>query len=384
MLSQADVIEALRPVHDPELHRSIVDLGMVKTVDIEQGGRVGVLIALTVAGCPMRSEITARVTNAVAALDGVTRVDVEMTVMTPEELAELRGTVSTAGTAAESHDHGDHAGHAHGPTKRVIPFANPRSHTRVLAITSGKGGVGKSSITVNLAVALAELGHDVAVLDADVYGFSVPGMLGVDDEPDVIDGMVVPPSAHGVQCISLGFFVEEDHPVMWRGPMLHKALEQFLVDVEWGSPDYLLVDMPPGTGDVAISMAGYVPGAEVYVVTTPQLAAQRVAQRSGALARELRLPIAGVIENMSWLTTEVGGRLELFGAGGGAALATQLNVPLLAQVPFSAALQQGGDSGVPVAVSEPTGDATLALATLAKTIEGAGPRRRYRDELRVR
>jgi len=243
--------------------------------------------------------------------------------------------------------------------------------------------VGKSSVTVNLAVTLARLGHAVAVLDADVYGFSIPKMLGISGDPGMEGGKIVPPEAYGVRCISIGFFVEEDEPVIWRGPMLHKALEQFLVDVEWGSPDYLLIDMPPGTGDVALSMAQYLPRCEIYVVTTPQPAAQRVAQRSAYMARKVRLPVRGVIENMSWFTGDDGKRYQLFGEGGGAALAAELGVPLVGQVPLLADLRRGGDDGRPVTVADPTGEAARAFDALARAIHGQGPGRLYRSELKV-
>jgi ATP-binding protein involved in chromosome partitioning len=263
------------------------------------------------------------------------------------------------------------------------PFSGASS-TRVLGITSGKGGVGKSSVTVNLAIALSQLGHDVAVLDADVYGFSIPNMLGITDEPDLVDERIIPPSANGVRCTSIGFFVEEDKPLMWRGPMLHKALQQFLSDVEWGSPDYLLIDMPPGTGDVAMSMAGLLPNAEIFVVTTPQPAAQTVAQRSGAMAREIGLAVGGVIENMSWFLGDDGKRYELFGSGGGEALAKQLGTKLLTQLPLVPALREGGDTGAPITVSDPSSEIAVLFTQLAKTIEQTGPRRVYRDELKVR
>jgi ATP-binding protein involved in chromosome partitioning len=264
------------------------------------------------------------------------------------------------------------------------PFSGTSS-TRVLGITSGKGGVGKSSVTVNLAVALAQLGHNVAVLDADVYGFSIPDMFGIVDDPELTeDQKIIPPVAHGVKCVSIGFFVEEDKPVMWRGPMLHKALQQFLTDVEWGEPDFLLIDMPPGTGDVAMSMAGLLPAAEIFVVTTPQPAAQTIARRSGAMAREVGLAVGGVIENMSWFTGDDGKRYELFGSGGGEALAEQLRTTLLARLPLVPALRQGGDTGVPITIAESASEVAMQFQQLAKTIEQTGPRRVYRKELQIR
>ncbi|MBV8960017.1 MAG: Mrp/NBP35 family ATP-binding protein [Actinobacteria bacterium] len=381
-VTEAEVIEALRPVDDPELRQSIVDLGMVKDVRID-GGAVAVLIALTVPGCPLRAEITDRVTNALQPLDGVDSVTVDMTVMTDEERAAVAAKMHAAGGGGHAgHDHaaGGGHGHGHGPAKE-IPFADPASKTRVLGISSGKGGVGKSSVTVNTAIALARLGNDVAVLDADVYGFSVPKMLGITQEPVVIDDMIVPPVAFGVKCISMGFFAEEDQPVIWRGPMLHKALEQFLTDIYWGEPDYLLIDMPPGTGDVALSMAQYIPRSEIYVVTTPQAAAQRVAQRTAYMAKKVNMVVRGVIENMSWFTGDDGKRYEIFGTGGGQSLAEKLEVPLLGQIPLVPDLREGGDVGLPVTVSDPDGEASRAFEALAKEIVSRGPSRIYRSEL---
>ncbi|MEA2844117.1 MAG: ATP-binding protein involved in chromosome partitioning [Actinomycetota bacterium] len=374
MPTEAAVLDALRPVQDPELHRSIVDLDMVRGIDVD-GGRVAVTVALTVAGCPLRAEITSRVTNAVSAVDGVEHVDVELTVMTDEERTALRERLQPAGRGE---------GGAHGAASAsVIPFADPSSKTRVLGMSSGKGGVGKSSVTVNLAVALSRLGHEVGILDADVYGFSVPKMLGIDQEPVVIDGMIVPPVAAGLKVISTGFFVDDDQAVIWRGPMLHKALEQFLTDVLWGEPDFLLVDMPPGTGDVALSISQFLPRSEIVVVTTPQPAAQRVAQRSAIMARKVNLPVAGVVENMSWFTGDDGRRYEIFGSGGGQMLADELGVPLLGQIPLVTALREGGDVGAPITLTDPTSEAAQAFEALAKRIEAKGPSRVYRPELKI-
>jgi ATP-binding protein involved in chromosome partitioning len=239
-------------------------------------------------------------------------------------------------------------------------------------------------VTVNLAVALAAAGHEVGLLDADVYGFSVPRMLGVDREPTAIDELLVPPVVHGVRCLSMGFFVPDDQPVIWRGPMLHKALEQFLVDAYWGEPDFLLVDMPPGTGDVALSLGQYLPRTEIVVVTTPQPAAQRVAQRSALAARRLKLPVRGVIENLSWFTGDDGRRYELFGAGGGQALSEQLEVPLLAQIPLVPEVRMGADVGVPVRIADPASEAAAAFDALADAVVALGPARIYRRELTVR
>jgi ATP-binding protein involved in chromosome partitioning len=251
-------------------------------------------------------------------------------------------------------------------------------------VSSGKGGVGKSSVTVNLAVALAARGLEVGLLDADVYGFSAPKMLGVTRSPVAVDDLLVPPVVHGVRCLSMGFFVPDDQPVIWRGPMLHKALEQFLVDAYWGEPDFLLLDMPPGTGDVALSLGQYLPRTEILVVTTPQPAAQRVAQRSAYAARRLKLAVRGVIENMSWFTGDDGTRYELFGSGGGDVLAGALDVPLLGRIPFVPALRQGGDVGVPVRVADPGGEAAAAFDVLAAQLDEMGPARIYRRELNVR
>jgi ATP-binding protein involved in chromosome partitioning len=373
-------------VQDPELHRSIVELDMVKSVVVDRG-RVAVTVALTVAGCPLRAEITSRVTGAVGALAGVSSVDVDLTVMTDAEREALRMKLSGGAGGHAGHSHGgagagggQRLGHEEG---RVNPFQAEGSRTRVIGMTSGKGGVGKSSITVNTAIALAKMGREVGILDADVYGFSVPKMLGIDQEPVVIDGLMVPPVAHGVKVISIGFFVEENQPVMWRGPMLHKALEQFLTDVYWGDLDYLVIDMPPGTGDVALSMAQYLPRSEVFVVTTPQAAAQRVAQRTAYMAKKINLPLRGVIENMSWFTGDDGKRYELFGAGGGTVLSEELGVPLLAQVPLVPSLREGGDVGLPVTVSDPDGEAAQAFGALAKEIDNMGASRVFRSELRI-
>ncbi|HWC11673.1 MAG TPA: Mrp/NBP35 family ATP-binding protein [Acidimicrobiales bacterium] len=381
MPTQTQVLDALRPVQDPELGRSIVDLDMVRDVRVGDG-RVAVTVALTVAGCPLRAEITDRVTRAVQPLEGVRGVDVELTVMTDEERAALRHRIQGDRTQGERAPGGAAAAQGHGPSA-PIPFADPSSRTRVIGLSSGKGGVGKSSVTVNLAVALRRRGHEVAVLDADVYGFSVPKMLGIAQDPVVIDGMIVPPVGHGVKVVSTGFFVGDDQPVIWRGPMLHKALEQFLTDVLWGEPDYLLVDMPPGTGDVALSLSQFMPRTEVFVVTTPQPAAQRVAQRSALMARKVNLPVRGVIENMSWFTGDDGKRYPIFGDGGGQSLAESLGVPLVARIPLVVALREGGDVGAPVTVVEPDGEASVAFDGLAERVAAMGPSRVYRSELRI-
>jgi len=377
-ISEQDVVEALRPVEDPELHRSIVDLDMVRSVRVDLP-EVEVLVALTVPGCPLKAEIERRVTEAVGALDGVGNVRLEFTSMTDAEREALRvklhGDPSASAGSQQAH------GHAEG---RAIPFADPSSRTRVLLIASGKGGVGKSSVTTNLAIALAQRGKKVAVVDADVWGFSIPRMLGIDRPPVVIDQMIVPPEAHGVRCISMGFFVEEEQPVIWRGPMLHKALEQFLTDVFWDEPDFLVVDLPPGTGDISLSLAQFLPRAELYVVTTPQPAAQKVAQRSAFMAEKVRLDTKGVIENMSWFTGDDGKRYELFGSGGGQELADRIGVPLLARIPLVPALREGGDEVRPIVAVDPDSEAARAFAALAERVDvELAPTRRYNPELKV-
>ena len=376
-VTEAAVIEVLRPVEDPELHRSIVDLGMVRDIQINLPS-VAVQVALTIAGCPLRAEIDRRVNTALLELDGVETSSVSFTVMTDQERAELRQRLhgDPGATAGSTQAHG----HAEG---RAVPFADPDQKTRVLLVASGKGGVGKSSVTTNLAVALAARGHKVAVVDADVWGFSIPRMLGVDQEPTIIDGMIVPPEVHGVRCISMGFFVPEDEPVIWRGPMLHKALEQFLTDVFWDDPDYLLVDLPPGTGDISLSISQFLPKGEMLVVTTPQPAAQKVAQRAAFMANKVNLQITGVIENMSYFTGDDGTRYELFGSGGGADLAELLGVPLLAELPLVPALREGSDTGNPIA-AQPETLAGAAFAALAESLDTTyAPKRRYRSELRI-
>ena len=372
------ILEALRPVEDPELHRSIVDLGMVRSIEV-QGGTAAILVALTIAGCPLRNEIQRRVSDAVTVLDGIDAVALDFTVMTDDERAELRTRLhgDPAGSA------GSHQGHGHAEG-RSIPFAQPGSRTRVLLISSGKGGVGKSSVTTNLAVALAAAGHSVGVVDADIYGYSIPRMLGTDREPTVIDQMLIPPERWGVRCISIGYFVPAGQAVVWRGPMLHKALEQFLTDVYWDEPDYLLVDMPPGTGDIAISLSQYLPRGEVFIVTTPQPAAQEVAKLSAAMAAKVNLEVRGVIENMSWFIGDDAKRYELFGAGGGAALADELGVPLLAQLPLIPALREGGDTGRPITAVDPDSETAQAFAALAERIAvDLRPTRVYRSELQI-
>lgn len=373
------LIDALRPVQDPELHRSIVDLGMVRDVVIDKKGMVGLTVVLTIAGCPLRNEIQTRVNTALRALDGVRDVNLNFGVMNDEERAAVRQMLNgnpgaTAGSAPAQ-------GHAEG---RTISFAQPGSKTRPILISSGKGGVGKSSVTTNIAVAMAALGYKVGIVDADIYGYSIPRMLGTDRDPVVIDNMLLPPEAWGVRCISIGYFVPEGQAVVWRGPMLHKALEQFLTDVYWDEPDFLFIDMPPGTGDIALSLSQYLPRAEVLVVTTPQEAAQKVARLSAAMAVKVNLPVRGIIENMSWFTGDDGKRYELFGKGGGQILADELNVPLLAQIPLLNALREGGDDGHPIAAVAPDSEVGKAFFAIAKYIaEDMKPKKIFSAALKV-
>ena len=378
-VTKEQVIEALDDVLDPELNRSIVQLEMVRSVDISGRGKVRVEVDLTVEGCPMRQEIQRRVSSAVEALNGVRAVEVTLGVMDDNQRARLRS--SLIGDPAATAGANPSVGHSQG---REVPFADPASRTRTLLVASGKGGVGKSSVTANLAVALAARGSKTAVVDADVWGFSIPRMLGIDRPPVVIEEMLVPPEAHGVRCISMGFFAREDQPVIWRGPMLHKALEQFLTDVFWDEPDFLLIDLPPGTGDISISLSQFLPRSEVYVVTTPQPAAQRVAQRAAFMARKVNLEVKGVVENMSWFTGDDGRRYELFGAGGGEELAERLEVELLGRIPLVPELRVGCDSGVPLAASDPESEAGRIFAEIAETVAvELAPKRRYNPELRL-
>jgi ATP-binding protein involved in chromosome partitioning len=356
------VTKALDGVLDPEIHRPITELGMVKDILIGADGGVRVQVWLTVAGCPMRDTITREVTAAVAKLRGVASVRVDLDVMSDEQRRALQTQLRG------------------GRPEPQIPFAQPSSLTRVYAVASGKGGVGKSSVTVNLAAALAAAGQKTGVVDADIYGHSVPRMLGVTGRPTPVENMIMPPSAHDVKVISIGMFTKGNTPVVWRGPMLHRALQQFLADVYWGDLDVLLLDLPPGTGDVAISVAQMLPTAELLVVTTPQLAASEVAERAGAVATQTHQRIFGVIENMSYLVCpHCGEQQEVFGSGGGAAVAAALGritgapVPLLGQVPLDVRLREGGDAGVPLVLGEPDSPAALALRKIADDL---GARRR--------
>jgi ATP-binding protein involved in chromosome partitioning len=357
------VAQALAGVSDPEIHRPITELGMVKEINIEADGTVRVGVYLTVAGCPLRDTINRDVTAAVSAVPGVRQVRVELDVMSEEQRRELQTRLR--GSSGQ------------GKAEKEIPFAKPGSLTKVYAIASGKGGVGKSSVTVNLAVALAGTGLKVGLLDADIYGHSVPRMLGVTARPTQVEQMIMPPSAYGVSAISSGMLKKGNEPLPLRGPILHRLLTQFLADVYWGDLDVLLMDLPPGTGDVAISAAHLVPGSELIVVTTPQLAASEVAERAGALAEQLHQRVVGVIENMSYLPCpHCGERVEVFGTGGGQAVADTLTrlsgapVPLLGEIPIDTRLREAGDSGAPVVVSAPDSPAALELRKIAEQLAG--------------
>ncbi|HEV7360560.1 MAG TPA: Mrp/NBP35 family ATP-binding protein [Mycobacterium sp.] len=355
--SQADRSAAIRTalgkVIDPELRRPITELGMVKSIDIDSDGGVHVQIYLTTAACPKKTEISERVSQAVADVPGTGAVKVSLDVMNDEQRTELRKQLR--GDAREP----------------VIPFAQPSSLTRVYAVASGKGGVGKSSVTVNLAAAMATRGLSVGVLDADIHGHSVPRMMGTTDRPTQVESMILPPIAHEVKVISIAQFTEGNTPVVWRGPMLHRALQQFLADVYWGDLDVLLMDLPPGTGDIAISVAQLVPNAEILVVTTPQLAAAEVAERAGSIALQTRQRIVGVVENMAGLVLPDGSTLQVFGEGGGAQVAERLSravgadVPLLGQIPLDPALVAAGDSGVPIVLSAPDSPVGKELRSIA-------------------
>ncbi|PID96823.1 MAG: sodium:proton antiporter [Actinomycetales bacterium] len=357
------LLRALATVNDPEIRKPVTELGMVKSVDADESGRVTVELYLTVAGCPLKETLRRDCSTALHGVDGVTSVDVRLDVMSDEQRAALRSKLR--GGAAE----------------REIPFAKADSMTRVYAVASGKGGVGKSSVTVNLAAAMAAEGLSVGVVDADVHGFSVPRMLGVRERPTRIgdeaseaDVMILPPVAHDVKVISVGMFVPGNQPVVWRGPMLHRALNQFLVDVFWGDLDVLLLDLPPGTGDIAISIGQLLPTAEILVVTTPQQAAAEVAERAGSIAAQTHQRVVGVVENMSWLELPDGTRQEIFGSGGGQTVAESLTrligaqVPLLGQIPMDNDLRVGADEGTPVVLGHPDSPAAVALRGVARQL----------------
>ncbi len=362
MIDVAALRAAIGQVEDPEIHRTLEELNMLRDVEADDDGAVSVLVALTIPGCPLKDKLNQDVTAAAMTVSGVTSVSVSFTSMTDEERNDL-----TRGLRGEE------------PTE--IPIARAGSKTRVIAVSSGKGGVGKSSVTTNLAVALAASGKSVGVMDADVWGFSIPRMLGVDRPPTVVDEVLFPPEIHGVKAMSMDFFVPDEQAVIWRGPMLHKALEQFLSDVHWDDPDYLLIDMPPGTGDVSISLAQFLPMAQALIVTTPQITAQRVAKRAGLMATKVNQEILGVVENMSWFTGDDGKRYAIFGEGGGQELSDDLGVPLLGQIPLVPEVRSAADAGMPISVKEPGGEAAEAFRALAEEIENRKPRLRSHPQL---
>ena len=354
-----DAIQAaLATVDDPEIRRPITDLGMVKGFTVANA-QVKVELLLTVAGCPLRDKLTNDITAAVTKIPGIESVTIDFGVMTEEQRKALQASLRGGGGATE---------------EPVIPFAQPGSRTRVYAVASGKGGVGKSSVTVNLAAALAKRGLSVGVIDADIYGHSVPRMLGVEGRPTRVEDMIMPPQSHGVKVISIGMFTAGNAAVVWRGPMLHRALQQFLADVYWGDLDVLLLDLPPGTGDVAISLAQLLPNAEILVVTTPQMAAAEVAERAGAIALQTHQRLIGVVENMSWLELPDGSRMEVFGAGGGETVAESLtrtvgaSVPLLGQIPLDTRVREAGDAGNPIVLTDPEAPAAKALDAIANRL----------------
>jgi ATP-binding protein involved in chromosome partitioning len=352
--SEAELLSALATVDDPEIRRPITDLGMVKSATVRPDGVAEITILLTVAGCPLRDKLRSDITLAAAQVPGVRGVEIEFGVMSDDQRRDLQTSLRGGGGA-----------------EPVIPFAQPGSRTRVYAVASGKGGVGKSSVTVNLAAALAAKGLSVGVVDADIYGHSVPRMLGSEARPTQVEQMIMPPQAHGVKIISIGMFTAGNAAVVWRGPMLHRALQQFLADVYWGDLDVLLLDLPPGTGDVAISLAQLLPSAEILVVTTPQMAAAEVAERAGAISLQTHQRLVGVVENMSWLELPNGDRMEVFGAGGGQTVADSLTrligaqVPLLGQIPLDTRVREAGDVGRPIVLDAPESPAAKALAAVA-------------------
>jgi len=347
MPTQDQISEVLGQIQDPELHRGLNELNMVRNIAFE-GSKVSVLIALTIPGCPLKdyfyNVVPAKLKESFPA---IVEVDVQLTSMTDEERQALVGGLRKDTPA---------------------PFARSDSPTQVIAVGSGKGGVGKSTTTVNMAASLAKLGHSVGLLDADVWGFSIPRMLGVHERPTVVQDMIMPPEMFGVKVVSIGLFTSEDNPVVWRGPMLHKALQQFLTDVHWDEPDYLLVDLPPGTGDVSISIAQFLPGAGMVIVTTPQAVAEKVAQRAGFMAEKTGLKVTGVVENMSYFRGDDGKDYRIFGEGGGRSLAQRLGVPLLGEIPLEPEVRELADVGAPIVLQNPDSETAQAFVQATKEL----------------
>jgi ATP-binding protein involved in chromosome partitioning len=356
--TKEQVLEALSTVLDPEIGKPITELNMVKDVRVSDG-LVSVDVLLTVPGCPLKDRIDREVRAAVAPLEGVREIEINLGVMTEEQRSAMVGQLR-AGQPQGQH--------------RPIAFWGEGQRTKAILVASGKGGVGKSSVTANLAVALAQQGFKVGVVDCDVWGFSIPRMLGVSGRPTAFNGMMLPLEAHGVKVISMGFFVPDDTPVIWRGPMLHKAIQQFLADVYWGDMDFILADLPPGTGDVSISIAQFLPGADMLVVTTPQEVAQKVAARAGRMTEQVNLRVIGVVENMSYFVCPAcDAEHHIFGEGGGELLAETLDTELLGKIPLQETLRKGADGGVPLVISEPDSPAGQALLEVARQIGKHGP-----------
>lgn len=361
MADKANLTDVISTVVDPLLERPLGELNMVGSVDRRRLGADRVTLKLPVPNYPVTAELERRLTAALE--EAGVSAEIEFELMDDSQRSEMMNGLRSQSSAG---------------------LGETGSRTRTVAISSGKGGVGKSSVTSNLAIALRSLGHTVGVIDADIWGFSLPRMFGADHPPVVIDESIIPPVAHGVKVMSMDFFVGEDKAVVWRGPMLHKAIEQFLKDVFWDDPDFILVDMPPGTGDVSISLSQFLPRAQVVVVTTPQPTAQRVARRAALMAREVDQEVIGVVENMSWFTGDDGTRYEIFGSGGGEALADELGVDLLARIPLLPAMRQGADVGQPVSVAAAGSEAEQAFLRLAEAVVARKPRIRTHPDLVIR
>ena len=363
MIDREQIEAVVSAIDEPELGRPLGHLEMIRSLEVSRKGQVDVQLALPVPGYALAEPIAQQIRTAAAQIDGVSSIEVAFVDMDDDDRGRLMSRLRP---------------------ERGMTVARPGSPTRVVTISSGKGGVGKSSVTANLAVTLVQQGHSVGVIDADVWGFSIPKMLGVRRSPIVIDETIIAPQAHGVRAISMDYFVRPDQAVIWRGPMLHKALEQFLSDVFWDDPDFLLIDMPPGTGDVAISVSQFVPRAQVLVVTTPQPTAPRVAKRAALMAEKVNQEVMGVVENMSWFTGDDGTRYALFGEGGGASLADELGVSLLARIPFLPALRVGADEGNPLTVVAPDSEAAVAFDELARGVVATRPRIRTHPDLVIK